>query len=100
MENENSKQTMEIALLKKDIEFIKNSLNEINGNLDRIIRSFNQDKNHIKKYVEDCFVDKKEFSPIKEFYESLQKKIFTGFFTLLTITGIIVLAIFEFIKKK
>lgn len=70
------------------------------GVLHENIGKVNYTIENYRKESKETYQNKKEIEPIIDFYKNIQGKIFTGFFTLLVVVGILIYGIIEFWKRK
>lgn len=106
-EDPNPRQDTQIALLKQRLESFEKTfdkgfkdlagkIDHWDDKLDQVVRSFNDDKQHAKFYMDEKFVEKKDFKPIKNIYDKFIN-FCVGF---VLIVGTIAISIFIFFKDK
>jgi len=63
----NEQQNIDIALIKKDLCYLKKTTEGFESKLTIFINSFNKDKENDRKWIQEHYVSKIEFKPIATF---------------------------------
>lgn len=110
MNKQDFKQSENIAILCtemkqvfKKLECLSNKIDKFDYKLDNMVRSFNDDKQHMKTYVDEKFATKKEVLPITNAYEKGKNKLASlGLFIIILLgtIGLAATGILGTIKEK
>jgi len=92
----NEQNNIAIAELKKDISYLKKSIDRFDRNLIDLIASLNLDKENNKKWLQELYVSRVELNPVLKMYNRLSQM---GIGILIALGGI-GLCIFDFLKDK